>query len=120
MPTARDLLVLRHLGEVLHRRDRDPSRTRSQSADGRSASFARIGGSSSLPVRERGPGSSRTGDRRQVRQPDALAELREEPVVRRGDHQLAVGRREHLVGCDQRERGAEPTRCVAGAKVAVS
>ena len=56
------------------------------------------------------------GRRRAPGSPIALAELREEPVVRGGDHQLAVGGREHLVRSDQRERGAVAAGRVAGPK----
>ena len=51
----------------------------------------------------------------ELRALDALAEQAEEAVVRRGDHQLAVGGREDLVGDDQRERGAMAPRHDAGA-----
>ena len=45
---------------------------------------------------------------RELRRAHRLAGLLEEAVVRRHDHQLAVGRLEHLVRDDQRERGAVP------------
>ena len=55
-----------------------------------------------------------------LRQPDALAELGEQPVVRRGDHQLAVCRPEHLVRSDQREGRAERPGALPLLRVAVS
>ena len=91
-----------------------PSRMRSQSAEARSASRSRMGGRSSsrcaTPVRV-GREARVVGE---AGQPDALAELGEQPVVRRSDHQLAVCRPEHLVGSDQREGRAEAARRVAG------
>ena len=110
------LLVRGRLGDVLHRRDGDPVE-HFEPVRRRMLLEARADRRQErVPVREpvRIRAKARVLDK--LRQPDALAEPREEPVVRGGNHQLAVLRRKHLVRRDEREGRAVAPRCVAGAE----
>src|SRR5207237_4883108 len=55
---------------------------------------------------------------RQLREAERAAERREEPVVRRRDHQLAVGGGERLVRDDRGVGRSVPSRYLSGREVA--
>ena len=109
-PGRAQLLLLGDGGEVVHRRGRNPRVAEPGEQHG-----GRLGGDPLLQQRDQllavGDAERVRGEALvagELRRADRLAGLLEEAVVRRHDHQLAVGRLEHLVRDDQRECGAVP------------
>ena len=106
--------VLGGLADRLHGRDRDPLEP--LEPDGRRLALEAF-------LHERGELLA-VRDARRVRREalvvgelESSRELGEQPVVRRGEHDLSVERLEHLVRRDVRERGAVLARLVARERV---
>ncbi len=80
------------------------------SAVSRSRSRAVTSGISASRFRTRSGFVRKRSSARELRKLECVAQEPEQPVVSGRDHELAVARREHLVGSDHREAGSLPRR----------